>query len=64
MSGDRVGEDLSDPERTENLGAVQDRDFSRNGDGEVGGNLRKRKGGLIMRVGGRMGSSWAANGNV
>ena len=32
-------------------------DGSRNGDGEVGGKLRKRKGGLIMRVGGKMGSS-------
>jgi hypothetical protein len=27
-------------------------DFTRNGDGEVGGNLLKRKSGLIMRVGG------------
>jgi hypothetical protein len=57
MGGDRVGEDTSDRESEDSMTGGC---FSRNGDGEVGGNLQKRKGGLIMRVGvsdGTVGSS-------
>jgi hypothetical protein len=62
-----VGEDTGVPEGKRAWMLSRVGDFSRNGDGEVGGNLLKRKGGLIMRVGtsdGKVGSSWAANGNV
>jgi hypothetical protein len=49
--GDRVGEDTSDRDEKRAWMLSRVRDFSRDGDGEVGGNLRKRKSGLIMRVG-------------
>jgi hypothetical protein len=60
MSGGRVGEDTGDPDEKSAWMLSRVGDFARNGDGEVGGNLRKRKGGLIMRVGvsdGKVGSS-------
>jgi hypothetical protein len=55
-----VGEDTGDPDEKSAWMLSRVGDFARNGDGEVGGNLRKRKGGLIMRVGvsdGKVGSS-------
>lgn len=55
-----MGEDASDPEGKRAWMLSRVGDFSRNGDGEVGGNLLKRKSGLIMRVGtddGKVGSS-------
>jgi len=51
MGGDRVGEDTSDRDEKRTWMLSRRGDFSRNGDEEVGGNLPKRKGGLIMRVG-------------
>ena len=47
MSGDKVGGGRAQANRQKR--ETRAGDFSRNGDGEVGGNLPKRKGGLIMR---------------
>jgi hypothetical protein len=49
--GDRVGEETGAPEEKRAWMLSRVGDFCRNGDGEVGGKGRKRKSGLIMRVG-------------
>ncbi|KAF8496831.1 hypothetical protein F5888DRAFT_1634848 [Russula emetica] len=50
-NGRRQGEDTSDPEEKRAWMLSRAGNFSRNGDGEVGEKDRKRKSGLIMRVG-------------
>jgi hypothetical protein len=68
MSGERVGEELSDPERQENLDAVQDRGWLSERGWRSGRKAPEKERWFNYASGGlgdgKMGSSWAANGNV